>query len=627
MSTAVCELRSTPIGEPVVPELVQPGDVVRTNYGTGPFRVIEVAGPYGHGCYSLILTKPESRSNKPENMINELVAVGQRLLRLHASNDDEVFVISKGEKQVTTKTKKPSSQRSSDQQEQIVAIPIEKLHDHPGNPDSTEPEIMEMVGWLKENGQDEPLDVRPLPEPIGHYQVLSGKRRLAAAQRLGWDSLQVRIRRDLDDEFNAVAFAARRNIERRTEGDLRKAHWIRYQVTTLGMTVADAATTNGIAQGTASNLMGALELCDRFPYWRDLLIAGEMSSAHLRPIKKYRDYPAVMKLLQNDHAKKKADSHKQSWMMEDFISFWGTRESIEYTVEQLIASETRALRFEDTISDERAYDEPKFDAAKLTPEQRKKLKIVSIPAPGDKSDRMVERCFDVKQWQILQAAAKNNAAKKAADKSSRSGATGSASANRTPAEQRKIDQQRAEQLQERVLAWRHDWLKQLIANRLEQCPLIVMLIRTMSTRVRFHDVHYDTRDHVWGTLADMTAEQLADYDRNHAIAIIADEEKNAKYPRLSRSHVDDLARMAGIDVAAEWSAMQQGTKPVEFETFFWLHDKTQLEKLAGELKVNVVGLDTKKKLVTMLTSQPRTLPLPKSIATLKPAAKKPRGKK
>ena len=48
--------------------------------------------------------------------------------------------------------------------------------------------------------------------------------------------------------------------------------------------------------------------------------------------------------------------------------------------------------------------------------------------------------------------------------------------------------------------------------------------------------------------------------------------------------------------------------------------------LADELKVNIVGLSAKKKIVTMMTCQPRSLPLPKSIATLV-ASKKPRGKK
>lgn len=528
----------------------------------------------------------------------------------------------------------------------LIEIPLDKLHDHPGNPESTEAEILEMMLWLQEGEQDEPITVRPLAEPIGHYEVLAGKRRKAAATRLGWDTLEARIRRDLADDRDAAAFAARNNIERRTEGDLRKAHWLRYQVEQLGMTVADSATAMGMSQGNASNLMSVAELCDKRPYWRDLIIAGEMSAAHLRPLKKYRDYPAVMKLLEKDHAEGKAKSTTQTWLMEEYIAAWGTRESIEYTVTSIIEGKTCALRFEDTIGDERAYDEPKFDANKLTPAQHKKLKVVSIPAPGDKSDRTVERCFDVKAWRVLQESARNAKSKQAADRSSKT-ASATAKRERTPAEQKKLDQQRAKHLTERIRGWRHAWLKRLVADRIDtgHYRAIVERMRAWLQSEPFSGIvageldlagitireaggkppQYRSSKAVWHAVSTLPIDRITALSENLVIAILRHEDKDHRYPRLDFDHVEDLARMAGIDVAAEWAAMQRGTKPVEFETFFLLHDKSQLERVSLELKVNIHGLGTKKQLVARLIGQPRALPLPKSVSTL--ATKKPRGKK
>lgn len=534
----------------------------------------------------------------------------------------------------------------SGQQDQIVAIPLEKLRDHPGNPESTEAEIVEMMAWLQEGQQDEPITVRPLAGPIGHYEVLAGKRRKAAATRLGWDSLQARIRRDLADDLDAAAFAARNNIERRTEGDLRKAHWLRYQVEQLGMTVGDAAAAMGIAQGTASNLMAIAEMCHRWPYWRDRLIAGEMSAAHLRPIKKYRDYPSVMKLIEKRHREVVEYAKRGPTYQEELIMEYGTRESIEYTIESLLESDTGALTVDDMIGDERMYRQPKFDATKLTPAQLKKLKVAEIPAPGDKTDRIVSRCFDAKQWKVLSDAAHGEKQKKAADKASQAGS--SARRERTPAEQKKIDQQRGKQLGERIRGWRHAWLRRLVADRIATGHHrdIVERMRAWLQTEPFGGVvagdldlagisirqaggklpQYHSSKATWQAVSLLSIDRIVTLSEQLVIHVLRHEDKDHRHPRLYWDHVDDLARMAGIDIATEWSAMQRGTKAVEFETFFLLHDRSQLERLAGELKVSVHGLSTKKQLVAKLIGQPRALPLPKSIVTLKPVAAKSRKK-
>ncbi len=103
--------------EPEVPDLVQPGDVIQSSYGSGG-RVLNVAvysicacagGPGEHAptsdchplrCWSIAFVE-KSHDPGPEGRvhpsawcaINELVAVGGRLVKLFEANPDEVWVV------------------------------------------------------------------------------------------------------------------------------------------------------------------------------------------------------------------------------------------------------------------------------------------------------------------------------------------------------------------------------------------------------------------------------------------------------------------------------------------------------------------------------------------------------
>ncbi|WP_127523634.1 hypothetical protein [Mesorhizobium sp. Z1-4] len=91
---------------PPIEELVWPGSVVKTNYGTGPFCVVGMGGPYvesyganypPHWSLQLVtissLAKIPRRLPMPNAWINELVPVDGRILQLFSNNPDEVLVI------------------------------------------------------------------------------------------------------------------------------------------------------------------------------------------------------------------------------------------------------------------------------------------------------------------------------------------------------------------------------------------------------------------------------------------------------------------------------------------------------------------------------------------------------
>lgn len=88
------ELRTTPKREKTVPQILKIGDIVKTSYGTGPYKVqaITLINTYGYPpCYSLSMS--DVGSNHIHYWINEIVAVGGRLLMLFKANLDEVFLV------------------------------------------------------------------------------------------------------------------------------------------------------------------------------------------------------------------------------------------------------------------------------------------------------------------------------------------------------------------------------------------------------------------------------------------------------------------------------------------------------------------------------------------------------
>lgn len=85
-------------------QLIRPGIVVKTSYGSGPYIVESVHRHeiYGHEEYSLILSGLNNKRRKDGTAhrgdssyyyLNELVAVDGRILHLFVANKNEVFIV------------------------------------------------------------------------------------------------------------------------------------------------------------------------------------------------------------------------------------------------------------------------------------------------------------------------------------------------------------------------------------------------------------------------------------------------------------------------------------------------------------------------------------------------------
>lgn len=97
--------RKTPVGQPTVADLIKRGHKIETSYGTGPYIVSAVNGPYitspderpddyYYESYSLSLV--DVKSKKGGYGINGLVAVDGKILYAFMENQDEVFILETG---------------------------------------------------------------------------------------------------------------------------------------------------------------------------------------------------------------------------------------------------------------------------------------------------------------------------------------------------------------------------------------------------------------------------------------------------------------------------------------------------------------------------------------------------
>jgi len=134
----------------------------------------------------------------------------------------------------------------------------------------------ELTASLGEHGLVQPIVVRARGE---RYQLIAGQRRLAAARRLGWTKLPVRVL-DVDDrQMSEIAIVE--NLQRRDLDALEKATSFKSYLASWGCTQDELAKRLSIARSTVTNLIRLLELPVAV---QQRLRAGEISMGHARAL-------------------------------------------------------------------------------------------------------------------------------------------------------------------------------------------------------------------------------------------------------------------------------------------------------------------------------------------------------
>lgn len=106
------------------------------------------------------------------------------------------------------------AERDDAKQERVQNIPLDELHPFKNHPFKilNNEEMERMIESIRKVGTITPTLARPLPD--GGYELISGHRRLAACQVLGFETMPVIVREMSDDE--AVIAMVDANLQRET---------------------------------------------------------------------------------------------------------------------------------------------------------------------------------------------------------------------------------------------------------------------------------------------------------------------------------------------------------------------------------------------------------------------------
>lgn len=289
------------------------GDVIITNYKSGPYRVESISGcdgcrvndyvsyPWQHVhlmCSGVDRTTLEPLKGSPF-YLNGYRYVGDRMLGLQyapctsiyvamdggkdGDGYDEIFRIKrtstahdatkrKGELMTTTEIAPEYSARNVEQE--AMLLPLDMIKPSKLNPrrEFDDAQMQKLRDAIRFEGILSALTVRPLPDNT--YEIVAGERRYRAATDLGFDVVPVVVRHVSDRQLVEMALSENMNREDLTPIDEAYAF---SSLVSLGASQAEIAERIRKDVSYVSNTLRLLKLPKIF---QDLITAGELTRAH-----------------------------------------------------------------------------------------------------------------------------------------------------------------------------------------------------------------------------------------------------------------------------------------------------------------------------------------------------------
>ena len=141
--------------------------------------------------------------------------------------------------------------------------------------DFKEEELKELGESLKNNGLVQPPTVRK--NAAGRYELISGERRLRAAQLIGWKKIEV-VLKNVDDQTAAI-MTTTENLQREDLNPIEEAVSYKTLQDRFNLTQADVAEKVGKGRATVANAVRLLELPDEV---KGLVQSRLLSAGHAK---------------------------------------------------------------------------------------------------------------------------------------------------------------------------------------------------------------------------------------------------------------------------------------------------------------------------------------------------------
>ena len=186
--------------------------------------------------------------------------------------------MAKAKTSITTENRSGSAADAA-AKEKRTEMPLSDLHPFEGHPFKVlDDELMEQtVESIKQIGVVSPLIVRPDPE--GGFEILSGHRRLHAAQLAGLETVPV-IVKDVTDE-QAMELALVENLQREDLDPVEEAAGIRELMIRCDLTQEQAARKLGKSRSALANSLRLLSLPETV---LELLKSGFITIGHAKVV-------------------------------------------------------------------------------------------------------------------------------------------------------------------------------------------------------------------------------------------------------------------------------------------------------------------------------------------------------
>jgi len=161
----------------------------------------------------------------------------------------------------------------------VLQLPVARIRPNRYQPRETfdEEGIADLAASIAQKGVLQPLIVTPLGE--GRYELVSGERRLRAAQRVGLATVPVLVRKVDDRELLELALIE--NLQREDLDAIEEATGYRQLIDEFGLTQTELATELGKSRPAITNALRLLELPD--PVQR-MVKQGAMTAGHARAL-------------------------------------------------------------------------------------------------------------------------------------------------------------------------------------------------------------------------------------------------------------------------------------------------------------------------------------------------------